>query len=219
MWLNCTDPEAMLAFLRGRVSDRKLRLFACACCRLIWTSLRPLCCRRAVEAAERYADGLATRTDLDRARSQAFEAAHAAVAQGSRRRWDHPARGAEARLFFAGETASTHQPFPIGRLHLLGADPDLRAASPALLRCVVGPGPFRPLAVLPNWLAWHDGTIPRLAGAIYDDRAWDRLPILADALEEAGCTDADLLGHCRGPGPHVRGCWAVDLLLDKDGRT
>jgi hypothetical protein len=69
--------------------------------------------------------------------------------------------------------------------------------------------------VYPVWLCWHGGTIPKLAQAIYDERAFDRLPVLADALEEAGCTDADLLGHLRGPGPHVRGCWALDLLLGK----
>jgi hypothetical protein len=54
-----------------------------------------------------------------------------------------------------------------------------------------------------------------LAQAIDDERAFDRLPILADALEDAGCTDADLLNHCRGPGLHVMGCWVVDMLLGK----
>ena len=67
----------------------------------------------------------------------------------------------------------------------------------------------------PSWLSWNDGTIPKLAQAIYDDRAFDRLPILADALEEAGCDNADILNHCRQPGEHVRGCWVVDLLLNK----
>jgi hypothetical protein len=65
------------------------------------------------------------------------------------------------------------------------------------------------------WLAWNDGIVPKLAQAIYDDRVFDRLPILADALEEAGCTNADILNHCRQPGEHVRGCWVVDLLLGK----
>jgi hypothetical protein len=59
-------------------------------------------------------------------------------------------------------------------------------------------------------------TVQRLAQSIYEDRAFDRLPIVADALEEAGCTDAEILAHCRGPGPHVRGCWVVDLLLGKE---
>jgi hypothetical protein len=59
-------------------------------------------------------------------------------------------------------------------------------------------------------------TVTSLTHAIYTDRAFDRLPILADALEEAGCTDAEILSHCRGPGPHVRGCWVVDLVLGKE---
>jgi hypothetical protein len=58
--------------------------------------------------------------------------------------------------------------------------------------------------------------VDRLASHIYDSRAFDRLPILADALEEAGCKDAEILAHCRGPGPHVRGCWVVDLVLGKE---
>lgn len=68
----------------------------------------------------------------------------------------------------------------------------------------------------PSWLAWNDGTIPRLAQAIYSDRRFSDLPILADAIEEAGCTDAEILAHCRAEGPHVRGCWVVDLLLRKE---
>jgi hypothetical protein len=63
---------------------------------------------------------------------------------------------------------------------------------------------------------WNDGAVVKLAESIYTERAFDRLPILADALEDAGCTDAAVLDHCRGPGPHVRGCWVVDLVLGKE---
>ena len=63
---------------------------------------------------------------------------------------------------------------------------------------------------------WRTSNVTALAQAIYDDRAFDRLPILADALEDAGCTDADILNHCRQPGEHVRGCWVVDLVLGKE---
>ena len=80
----------------------------------------------------------------------------------------------------------------------------------AVLRCVFHP--FRPLTFDP---AWRSESSVALASAIYAERAFDRLPILADALEEAGCDHADVLAHCRGPGPHVRGCWVVDLLLGK----
>ena len=66
-----------------------------------------------------------------------------------------------------------------------------------------------------EWLAGNNGAAEPVAATIYDDRAFDRLPILADALEDAGCDDHDILAHCRGPGPHVRGCWVVDLVLGK----
>jgi len=81
-----------------------------------------------------------------------------------------------------------------------------------LLRCVFG-NPFRPVVV---GRTWRSAAVMGLARGIYADRAFDRLPILADALEEAECDDADLLTHCRSDGPHVRGCWAVDLVLGKE---
>jgi hypothetical protein len=91
-----------------------------------------------------------------------------------------------------------------------------RATQASLLRCVFG-NPFRPhAAVDPAVRAWQGGTVARLAQAIYDDRAFDRMPELADALEEAGCDDADILDHCRQPGEHVRGCWVLDLILGKE---
>jgi len=80
-----------------------------------------------------------------------------------------------------------------------------------LFRCIFG-NPFRPVALDP---AWRTEAVVGLATGIYADRAFDRLPVLADALEDAGCANADVLGHCRGPGPHARGCWVVDLLLGK----
>ena len=92
---------------------------------------------------------------------------------------------------------------------------DERNMQCSLLRDIFG-NPFRPPPAMAfSWLSWNDDTILKLAQAIYDDRVFDRLPILADALEEAGCTNADILNHCRQPGEHVRGCWVVDLLLGK----
>ncbi len=78
-----------------------------------------------------------------------------------------------------------------------------------------GPAPRTLCLPDPSWLAWNDGAIRKIAQTIYDARAFDRLPLLADALEDAGCTDAAVLSHCREPGEHVRGCWVVDLLLGK----
>lgn len=85
--------------------------------------------------------------------------------------------------------------------------------------------PFRPLppakgkkAWLKQWqrfLDWKNATIPNLARTIYDERQFDLLPNLADALEEAGCTEAEIVNHCREPGPHIRGCWVIDLILQQ----
>ena len=98
-----------------------------------------------------------------------------------------------------------------------GAGPDAgrsaaRATHAALLRDLFG-NPFLPVPLDPGWLAWDGGTIRNLAQMIYEERAFDHLPILGDALEEAGCDSGDILGHCRQPGEHARGCWLVDLLL------
>ncbi|MBA4066320.1 MAG: hypothetical protein C0501_21920 [Isosphaera sp.] len=81
----------------------------------------------------------------------------------------------------------------------------------ARLRDLVG-NPFRSVTADPAWLT---STVVALATGIYGERAFDRLPILADALQDAGCEDAAVLDHCRGPGPHARGCWVVDMLLGK----
>ncbi len=88
-----------------------------------------------------------------------------------------------------------------------------------LVRCLWG-DPFRPVAFDP---AWRTPAVPALAGAAYAERSGPggsldpgRLAVLADALEEVACTDPALLGHLRGPGPHVRGCHVVDTVLGKE---
>jgi hypothetical protein len=87
-----------------------------------------------------------------------------------------------------------------------------RAWQAALLREVFG-DPFRPVCPEAAWLAGEDGCVGKVARALYEEGAFDEMPILADALEEAGCTDEQVLAHCRGGGEHVRGCWVVDLVL------
>jgi hypothetical protein len=84
-------------------------------------------------------------------------------------------------------------------------------AQAALLRCIFGMVPFRAVPIVHS-----SSTVTAVAQTIYDDRAFDRLPILADALEDAGCTNQDILAHCRRGDEHVRGCWVVDLLLGKE---
>jgi hypothetical protein len=89
-----------------------------------------------------------------------------------------------------------------------------QAAQCLLLRDIMG-NPFCPVTLDPSWLRWNDGCVPKIAQAIYDERRFSDLPILADALEDAGCDNEDLLEHCRRPGEHVRGCWMVDAILGK----
>jgi len=94
------------------------------------------------------------------------------------------------------------------------ADPGVRPGKPAaLLRDLFGPLPFRLVATRPGWLT---PSAVNLARAIYEEQAFDRLPVLSDALEEAGCDNQESLQHGRGPGPHCRGCWVLDLILSKD---
>jgi hypothetical protein len=81
-----------------------------------------------------------------------------------------------------------------------------------LLRCIIGTLPFRPICLD---VAWLTGIVVWVAEAIYAERRWGEMGVLGDALEEAGCTEEELLSHCRGPGPHARGCWLVDALLGK----
>jgi hypothetical protein len=226
-WLTSSNLLAVLVALPRQVSDRKRRLLACACCRLIWDKLSDKRSRGAVEVAEKMADGTATSVQIQKAvagASAASERLQVAVRAylGNTRRTknDHPtliawsaACSALSCLNGNGKSAACAASVSVSNtLHYLKPVDDLPLA---LLRCIFG-NPFRPLKISPTWLTWNNATIPRLAQEIYDARAFDRLPILADALEEAGCTNADILSHCRQPGPHARGCWVVDLILGKE---
>ena len=222
-WHSCTDPKSMLRFLSGQPVGRKLRLFACACCRRIWPALSDERCRRAVEVREGYEDGVVSEFDLTAAQD---------AARAARHELRYPLRDVEnaeslpesAPAWAAGaaSNAVNGNYHPITFLAARAAAclsnalwedavaDETRAFCP-ILRDIVG-NPFRPIVADPVWLS---STVVALAGAVYQDRAFDRLPILADALEESGCDNADVLGHCRSEGPHVRGCWVVDLLLGK----
>ena len=212
-WLACTDPERMLEALRGKASDRKLRLFAAACCRSIWHLLVEQPCRTAVEVAEKFADGDATQKDMQ-------EAAHPLV-------WIRRATNRSAAALYStwgtwSGTASFCKDFHDAvrntadyAARAKGLGKGRRRQQAVLLRCIFG-NPFRPSPPLPAAvLAWNDCTVRRIAAGIYEERTFDRLPILADALLDAGCDGEDILAHCRGAGPHVRGCWAIDLILGK----
>jgi hypothetical protein len=217
VWLACTDPGPMLEFLRSKASERKLRLFACACCRRIWHLLTDVRSLQAVEVAERYADG--------EAGLGALTAAGQAASSVTLDAWGHAAAAAE----FAAEATWSDDEFGGAyRAALSASSASLaRGQTDSTVQCdplrdLTGPLPFRAARIGPTWLTWSAGALVKLAQTTYDDRllpagtlAPARLAILADALEEAGCTDLDILNHCRQPGVHVRGCWVVDLLLGK----
>lgn len=225
-WLACADPQPMLEFLRGKASDRKLRLFAVACCRRIWHLINAPEGQMAVEVSERFADDEISLKELALAASNAMRYVDECY------RLDRPDGGAYA----AYSAASAYERDDFGNFgdtaccDIYGVDAAAyacrnaiqadegnsdRVAQSNLLREVCG-NPFRPIHLNPAWLTWNEGTVVMLAQSIYDDRAFDRLPILADALEEAGCVNPEFLAHCRQSGEHVRGCWVVDAILGKD---
>jgi hypothetical protein len=220
-WLASADPRPMLESLCGKVSVRKFRLFVCACCRRLWGQLDDERSRAVIQAAEGYADGVVSGKRMQAATRAAGQAAwrrggavHAVYqATGdSRLLYGPPSTGVAGREWtvWAGRVAWWLAAIRGGAKEGL--------AQVALLRCVFG-SPFRPLTL---GLASLPPAVTLLAQAAYEEHALpegtleaNRLKVLADVLEEAGCTDAALLAHCRGPGPHVRGCWPLDLLLGR----
>jgi hypothetical protein len=229
----------MLESLRGRASERKLRLFACACCRRLWHRLGDPRSQEALETNERYADGLAT----DRELAWACGAARQAFFQSGSASADHPTDRSESNSSWAvwaalrqrrrtrsatQQAANSAEAWVEAAARTAGGwewleNPKERGAQASLLRDTFG-NPFRPLpAIATAWQTWNDGTVVRLAESAYRERHLpeglldkDRLAILADALEEAGCCDRQILRHLRGGTEHVRGCFVVDQLLDKE---
>jgi hypothetical protein len=220
--------------------QRRLRLFRCACCRSAWELFTDERCRLAVEVAERHADGTATRAELAAARAAAGEVDRATERQMHEAAQLHAHGSAPWRDAFLSHSIATAaywtamtqfnvrmghivtmyvQSARAAQVHEGPASPQAAAVRSAeerlqadLLRDIFG-NPFRqPAAPEPAILAWNHRTVIRIAQEIYEDRAFDRLPVLADALLEAGCVDEELLAHCRSGRPHARGCWAVDLL-------
>ena len=218
-WLRSSDPERLLRHVKKSHADRtsagrrKLRLFACACCRRGWDylHLEPEI-RDCIEFAESFADGEGTKDELKRSGNECT------VRYNTARR-ELGEDGPIATLAYAARSTCdpVANPLRSGVYNsvgwALGGEPAFDyPAQAALLRCIFG-NPFRPVAFDPRW---RTETAVALATGIYADRAFDRMPIVADALEEAGCDQPDVLTHCRQPdGPHARGCWVVDGVLGK----
>jgi hypothetical protein len=206
-WLSSPGPAAMLEFLRasGRASDRKHRLFAVACSRRVWDLIDQQG-RAAVEVAERYADGMAGPEELRAARLACRFA-------GSQAAWyaaaTSPVVAARNAALSAqhGAQAARNDPHSCAEC-LAQAD---------LLRDIFF-NPFHsPPSIPAAVLAWSDGCLVKRANSLYAERDFspERMAGLAHALEEAGVTNEEVLGHCQRGSVHVRGCWLVDLLTGR----
>jgi hypothetical protein len=244
-WLSCTEPTQMLVYLAGKVGERKLRLFACACCQRIrkWlfdSAETP----HMLEAIERFADGEITSSALEsiqfarwrasglkwrNPRDPVFEAEGAVSGLWPTLRVDEVIRqtnqlaGYES-LCRAAEASSHKRSYRLWKRRSKLNEKEIQDAEAEgirgeqvvhaeLLREIID-NPFHPTAIDPAWLT---STVVALAQGIYTDRAFDRMPILADALQDAGCENAAILDHCRDPkGVHVRGCFVVDLVRSVD---
>jgi hypothetical protein len=222
-WLECDDPDEPLDYLRSWESERKLRLFACACAWRIWHLITDRWSRKAIKVAEKFADGLVDAAKLKYAWGDAWRSCQQAWRANQR---DYPANfvaipdPAEQDAWTAAWRAAlgTASMMANAAAPVVNADAQWRSAFFAerrvqciLLRDVFG-SPFRAVGFDPSWRTAQAVAVAR---AMYEDRKFDDLPLLADALEEAACTDSAILHHCHATGPHARGCWVIDLLLDK----
>ncbi len=218
-WNICSDPSAMLEFLRrtGKLSERKARLFAVACCRRVRDLTTDAPNQMGADIAERYADGLASSEELAAATTTGLWAPVLFAVKGETSSAIWFAARAEAGNTVQSETGTA--PWSEAKEGLwTKARARACLAQAEVLRDIFG-NPFHPLPRLEPCLLT---SVADLASAAYEDRNLpsgtlkpEHLLALADALEAAGCHDAELLEHLRSEGPHVRGCWALDVVLGK----
>jgi len=178
----------MLLSLAGRARERELRLFNAACCRRIGNTLSGGS-RHAIGLIERFVDG-------EVGAEKAIAAWHTEIA-----------------AFAAWNPSVANIAFVAANAARVATDPTAeRLAQCALLRDLFDPL-YWPRTIDP---LWRTPLVLSMGRSIYDEHSFGDLPILADALEEAGCENADLLSHLRGRGPHARGCWALALVLGRE---
>jgi hypothetical protein len=223
VWLAAADQERMLWFLKGKgkASERKFRLFAVACCLNARHLLKKKCGEQAIELAEQFADGAAELSDLLIAYSDInywirnINDFHRNIHQNDQAwAWVAVLRAVSTGGCFYGrhwerEDYNTVE-CAVDAMEYVARATAWNAKSD-LIHCSFG-NPFRPLTVDPSWLT---STVLAFASQMYESRDFSPMPILADALQDAGCDNDDVLNHCRQPGEHVKGCWVVDLLLGK----
>ncbi len=225
-WLTATDPDKLLWFisghpeaaklwvLRGRPSDRKWRLLGVGCCRRIWPHITETDCRRVVDVVESFADGGVPEAELKAVAAMAVDCGyrvhHDRCLHRAYAATDALGRGVgmDATLEHSCSVAVGHAAWAVGDERAN----EMRTQS-VLARCVFG-NPFRPVAFSPEW---RTSTTTAIAQEMYESRDFSAMPILADALQDAGCDSDDVLNHCRDANQvHVRGCWVVDFVLGNE---
>jgi hypothetical protein len=181
---------------------RRLRLFASASCRReVWSDFTDDNVTKAVVTAESYADGLIPFTEVDQLRNELL----APLSEVVSRRLEELLK--IVSLLATDSRYETEGPLSSITRQIGGRFPNQSHVQSDLLRDIFGPLPFRPVTLDPDCLT---PTVKALGEAIYQECAFDRLPILADALEENGCKQEEVLKHLRGEGEHVRGCWCSE---------
>jgi hypothetical protein len=227
-WWNCRDPFRLLECLRttrqvtkGKAGRRKLRLFGCACCRRALTLCDELEDFPAyLEHAERVAEGSARPLDLEYVKRRLPEASWW-LRPASRPLWEAAWSFSEPNAYeFATRMASlVARAIAEGNISRQPSEPESDRQVAILRDIFTSPSRLNVAAAS----SWQTETVRNIARSAYRSRKLPEgtldeatLAVLADALEEAGCANAEILEHCRGPGPHVRGCWVVDLLLAKE---
>ena len=209
-WLKCGELSQLFDSLGRLASARKTRLFGCAAVGWCWSWGLEEPTPEAVRIAEAYADRSTTAKQLRHASAEMQQ-----LRSDIEEHWRPFPRMCELTALLCSTTEYRLLPDELDAyasdMHIQEVPEWLKISDFA--RDIFG-NPFRPVTFAP---AWRTTDVTLLARGIYDDRAFDRMPILADALQDAGCEDEQILGHCRDRGQvHVRGCWVVDLVLGKE---
>ena len=209
-WKGCDDPARMIFEFGLCANHSKTRLLLAANCRRGWRLLSETA-RRAVELAERFADGLVTAQELTAVREDTREeVSYFSVALDHSDQYEQALRISLGIAAFAD--AAVWPEYRKVEAFFWDCVPDERGPDAHNVRDIFG-NPFRPVAFD---AAWRTSTATALAQTMYESRDFGAMPILADALQDAGCDSDDILSHCRDPhATHVRGCWVVDLVLGK----
>ena len=218
-WITTKMPLYMLRRYPAEWDGRKARLFWCACMRRAWDQVTDERTRQLVASVEDRAEVEKDTfvREFDHVFRPYFDVVHRRAQSFFSDYWvldTFLSAPPESLMSLVSEIAHRRALAASGTAMFTKPYDDVEAAEKAwqcdLIREVFG-NPFRPVNVSP----WLTSDVVALARGIDEERAFDRMPILADAFQDAGCDDVNVLDHCRQPREHVRGCWVVDLVLGK----